>query len=187
MNRQNRKPKGKTINPTFFVFCEGETEEQYICFLRSKYRLPIDAKIAGNRITEKYISHYKKGKINHPKDKTYLVYDLDVPEMLEKLQSIQNTIILGSNPCFELWYLLHYQEQKSGINSAECNLKLSQHHKTYKKGVIDDKLGNTLNEKQSKAVHRAMKLSTFKNPSSEIYLLIKELENVKENKVQFKK
>jgi hypothetical protein len=32
-----------------------------------------------------------------------------------------------------------------------------------------------------------MKLSTFKNPSSEIYLLIKELENVKENKVQFKK
>jgi len=87
MKRQIRKPKGKEINPTFFVFCEGETEEQYIGFLRSEYRLPIviDAKIAGNRITEKYIRNYKNNKVTHPKDKTYLVYDLDAPKMLEKL------------------------------------------------------------------------------------------------------
>ena len=52
MSRTIRKPRGKSINPTFFVFCEGETEEQYVCYLRSKYRLPIDidAKVAGNRI-----------------------------------------------------------------------------------------------------------------------------------------
>jgi len=74
MKRQIRKPKGKEINPTFFVFCEGETEEQYIGFLRSEYRLPIviDAKIAGNRITEKYIRNYKDSKLTHPKDKAYL-------------------------------------------------------------------------------------------------------------------
>ena len=58
MNHQSRISKGKKINPTYFVFCEGETEEVYINHLRSKYRLPINinSKIAGNRITEKYIS-----------------------------------------------------------------------------------------------------------------------------------
>ncbi|MDP4915040.1 MAG: RloB family protein [Saprospiraceae bacterium] len=46
MSRNKRIPKGKVINPTFYVFCEGETEEAYINYLRSKYRLPIliDAK-----------------------------------------------------------------------------------------------------------------------------------------------
>jgi hypothetical protein len=62
MSRNKRIPKGKEINPTFYVFCEGETEESYINYLRSKHRLPIliDAKIAGNRITGKYIQNYKK-------------------------------------------------------------------------------------------------------------------------------
>jgi hypothetical protein len=57
-----RVSKGKKINPTFFIFCEGETEEAYIKYLRSTYRLPIeiDPKISESRITGKYISSYKK-------------------------------------------------------------------------------------------------------------------------------
>jgi len=35
MSRTIRIPKGKSINPTFFVFCEGETEEKYICYVVS--------------------------------------------------------------------------------------------------------------------------------------------------------
>jgi len=36
-----RKPsKGKKINPTLFIFCEGKTEESYINFLKSFYRIP---------------------------------------------------------------------------------------------------------------------------------------------------
>jgi len=184
MSRTHRISKGKSINPTFFVFCEGETEEQYICYLRTKYRLPIviDAKIAGNRITSEYISNYKKTKINHPKDKTFLIYDLDVPEMLSKLQKISNTIIISSNPCFELWFLLHYQEQKSAITTIDCNSKLKQHHKAYKKGIIDAKLKEKLIEKQEKALHRANKLKTHENPSTQINLLIQNLDEVKRGK-----
>lgn len=46
--------KGKKINPHFWVFCEGETEEAYIRFLRSEYRLPIEIipKIAGCDVSE---------------------------------------------------------------------------------------------------------------------------------------
>lgn len=184
MSRTNRIPKGKSINPTFFVFCEGETEEQYICFLRTKYRLPIiiDAKVAGNRITSEYISNYKKTKITHPKDKIFLVYDLDVPEMLSKLLKIPDAIIISSNPCFELWFLLHYQEQNSAITTEKCNLKLKQHHKTYKKGFMDDKLKAKLIEKHEKALHRAGKLKIHENPSTQINILIQNLDEVKKVK-----
>lgn len=181
MSRTNRIPKGKSINPTFFVFCEGETEEQYVCYLRSKYRLPIDivAKVAGNRITSEYISNYKKTKVNHSKDKTFLIYDLDVSEMLSKLQKIPDAIIIASNPCFELWFLLHYQEQKSAITTIECNSKLKYHHKAYKKGIIDAKLKEKLVEKQEKALHRANKMKIYENPCTQINLLIQNLDEVK--------
>ena len=46
--------RGKKIKPHFWVFCEGETEEAYISFLRSQYRIPIEIvpKTVGNKITE---------------------------------------------------------------------------------------------------------------------------------------
>ena len=36
MSRRKHLSTGKEIRPTFFIFCEGETEEQYIAYLRSK-------------------------------------------------------------------------------------------------------------------------------------------------------
>jgi hypothetical protein len=183
MSRPNRKPTGRTINPTFFVFCEGRTEELYVNYLKSKYRLPIfiDAKTAGNRITEKCINSYKRDKVIHPKDKTYLMYDLDAPKMLEKLQAISNTILLSSNPCFELWFLLLYQEQTTEISTKKCIDSLKSHHNTYKKEVLDEILRSILNSKQEKALHRAAKLAKYKNPSAR-FLLIQDLEEVQRSK-----
>jgi len=181
MSRNKRIPKGKAINPTFFVFCEGETEAAYISYLRSKYRLPIliDAKIAGIRINEKYIHNYKNDKNNHPKDKTFLVYDLDVQEILKKLQAIKNTLLLSSNPCFELWYLLHFQEQKSAISSNECVQKLKQQFPNYSKGQFNNNLKNSIDQLQTIAINRASKLQEFENPSSQLFVFINEIEKVK--------
>ncbi len=70
MSRRN-KPMGKKINPTYWVFCEGKTEEAYISFLRSRYRLPIviTSKISGSNIDDRYIKNFKEGKPSDPKDK----------------------------------------------------------------------------------------------------------------------
>ena len=181
MNKQRRIPKGKFVRPTFFVFCEGETEEAYIAFLRSTYKLPIeiDAKIAGNRITAKYIDNYRKTKDFHPKDKTYLVYDLDVAEILPSLQKIKDTILIASNPCFELWYLLHYQNQQAELSSKECENSLSIHVKNYKKGYIHDKLKLQLSNKKEEAVERAKRLKTYSNPSTDVFKIIEDLERIK--------
>ena len=63
MSSERQASKGKKINPHFWVFCEGKTEEAYIRFLRSEYRLPVEivTKIAGCDISERYIRSYKKG------------------------------------------------------------------------------------------------------------------------------
>jgi hypothetical protein len=89
--RQKRQSKGKKIRPTFFVFCEGETEEGYIKYLRSLYRLPIEVviKIKGSGINKRFIDECKKNKTIHPKDKTFLIYDYDVPEIVDKLKKIE--------------------------------------------------------------------------------------------------
>ena len=182
MSRRSRVSKGKKIRPTFFVFCEGETEEQYIAYLRSKYRIPIvlDAKIAGNRITSKYIQNYKQGKPVHEKDRDFLVYDIDVTQMLERLQKIPNTELIASNPCFELWLLLHFQEQKGELNTRACEAKLAGHAGNYKKGEINRKLRKQLDDKQEKALNRACKLKVYHNPSTLVQNLIKAIEKARE-------
>ena len=88
MAKNRRLSRGKKINPTLFIFCEGETEVSYINFLKSVYRIPsihIHAKIRGNNITSAYINSYKQDKPTHEKDLNFLMYDLDVPNMLVRL------------------------------------------------------------------------------------------------------
>ena len=105
MAKYQRKSKGKAINPTFFVFCEGESEDAYISFLRSRFRVPIEiiSKIAGYRITWNYINNTLRHRPGHPKDKLFLLYDLDAPGLMEKLGAIKGAGLLLSNPCFEFW------------------------------------------------------------------------------------
>ncbi len=51
------------------------------------------------------------------KDRDYLIYDLDRSEVISILESIPDAAVIATNPCFELWYLRHYNEQKSAIIS----------------------------------------------------------------------
>jgi len=181
MSRFRRPSKGKKIKPTFFVFCEGKTEQLYVSFLKSQFRVSIiiDSQIAKNNITDNYIKNYKKGRPTHEKDKTFLLYDLDVPEMLEKLQAIKSTVTLVSNPCIEFWFLLHFKEQKSVITCKKCNEGLNKQMGNYSKVLIDNKMRESLVKGQQKAINRAKKLKPLINPSSTVHLLIEELEKVK--------
>ncbi len=182
MARRRREPKGKKINPTLFVFCEGETEEAYINLLKSVYRIPsihIHPKIGGNNITAEYIANYKQGKPTHEKDSNYLVYDLDVPEMITRLSKINGCELLVSNPCIELWFLLHYKNQTANTNNGNCCREMKNRNRTYKKGAIDKKLKEKLILKREDAVKRAKALTEYANPSSTLYKLIEILEDLK--------
>ncbi len=184
MGRKKRTSKAKKINPHFWVFCEGETEEAYVKHLRTQYRIPIEIipKIVGNKITERFIKSYKKGKPVHAKDKDFLLYDADVKAVMEKLQKFKSAILIASNPSIELWFLLHYKNQKGSITTADCIKELSNcNRKKYKKGLIDDCLKKKLIEKENDACKRARVTKHFKNPSTNVYLLIDELNKAKNN------
>ena len=176
--KDKRRSKGKSIRPTFFVFCEGQTEEAYVKYLRSKYRLPIDIdpNVAGLGITNDHIARYKKDKITDCKDKNYLMYDLDRADILERLETIKDATILSSNPCIEIWFLLHCLDQRTSINSADCCKALVKHIPKYKKGSICKELQSKLVTAGLDARDRASKLQKRGNPSTEIPQLINDLE-----------
>jgi len=183
MARHKRETKGKVINPKFFVFCEGETEAAYINHLRITYRKPVEIipKITKNQVSARLIKEIMKPIPGYDKDKVFLVYDIDVVEFLEKLQTIQKeiaSVLITSNPCFELWYLLHFINQTAEISSYICNKKLKSYFKSYQKGSINLKMLQILDEKQSEAMVRAKNLSISNNPSSNVHLFITELERI---------
>lgn len=152
-----RKPQGRSVRPTFFVFCEGETEEEYVRFLRSHFRVPIeiDASVTGLGLTKEHIERYKRGKTTMAKDRNFLIFDLDRPEILQRLEAIPDATIIATNPCFELWYLLHYTARRTALTSEDCIKKLLKANPKYKKGHIDKTLREILAEKMDTATERA--------------------------------
>ena len=165
------------MKPNFFVFCEGETEVAYVKFLRSLYRAPIQVipKKGKSNISEDYIEKSKNEYVRTELDKVFLMYDLDVDGMLEQLQKIPNAELLVSNPCVELWFLLHYQDQKTEISSEKCIKKLQKVSKGYKKGTLLEEEKDVLTKNKELAIERAKKLAEFQNPSTTVYSLLEKL------------
>ena len=177
MGRKTRVSKGKQMKPNFFVFCEGETEIAYVKFLRSLYRAPIQVipKKGKSNISEEFIERSKNEYVRTGQDKVFLMYDLDVDGILEHLQKIPNAELLVSNPCIELWFLLHYQEQKLEISSDKCVQKYQKVSKGYKKGVLSEEEKKVLAENSELAVERAKKLAEYQNPSTMVFRLLEKL------------
>ena len=180
MGRQVRKSKGKIMKPNFFVFCEGETEVAYVSHLRSQYRVPIQIipRKSDSNISIRYIENCKRDYIETKNDKTFLMFDLDVDGMLEHLQSIPDAVLLVSNPCIELWYLLHFEECHAELTQNACVKKLKRHLEHYTKGSLLLKDKQILSDKVSSASERAKALKSYNNPSTTIYKLIDLLESL---------
>ena len=107
------------------------------------------------------------------------MYDMDVPAINEKLMACRSELLL-SNPCFEVWLLLHAREQKSPL-SSEAALKalkksapVWQH---YNKAIYTDTQKAFLREHLGEAICRSKALKDFQNPSSRIYKLLEILEH----------
>lgn len=180
MARKERLSKGKTMTPNYFVFCEGDTEVSYTEMLRAHYRLPIHVitKKTLLNITSALVERCKAVYVQTKNDRTYLMYDLDVATMLNRLQKVAGAVLLCSNPCFELWLLLHYADQKTEMKSSECVSMLAGFEKQYKKGVLSNGMKRRLMETKDMAIERAKSLVTYGNPSTTVFRLIEDLERL---------
>ncbi len=180
MARKERTSRGRMMRPNYFVFCEGETEMAYVGWLRTKYRAPIQiiARKTLLNITPELIARCKQLYVQTRSDKTYLMYDLDVESMWERLQKIPNVTLLVSNPCFELWLLLHHVDQQSALSSVECVKRLEVLDPAYRKGGLSTTMVIALNEHCQEAIARAKRLTTYANPSATVYQIVEDLNQV---------
>lgn len=108
----------------------------------------------------------------------FLMYDLDVSSVNSKLEKITATKLL-SNPCIELWFLLHSLEKTNPLTSDGCLKKLRQcgnEWKNYEKGRLTETQKKILWDRRLEAVENAKALVAEVNPSSTVYRLIEKLE-----------
>ena len=136
MARCNRTSKEKRMRPNFFVFCEGETEVAYVTHLRSKYRMPIQIipRKSDSNISCRYINNCKREYVTTDRDCTFLMYDLDVAGILEHLKCIPGATLLVSNPCIELWFLLHCTDCSAELNQKVVLRSTRPFRNTTRKG-----------------------------------------------------
>lgn len=160
------------------VICEGETEAGYLNLIRKWYKSPVRiiSHIEGTSITQNLVDrHVRELKISgSDKVNTFLMYDMDVPTINEKLNAC-NAELLLSNPCFEIWLLLHVKDQKSALTSGAVLKELKKSASiwsNYSKAAYTDTQKIFLKEHISIAISRAKALNDFKNPSSRIYKLL---------------
>ena len=163
------------------VICEGETEVCYINLLKTWFKSPIRivSHIEGTKITPSLVEkRTKELKISQwDKVHTFLMYDMDVQAINEKLRKCKAEMLL-SNPCFEIWLLLHAKDQKAAIETDALIKELKKSApvwKNYSKSAFTDTQKAFLNSNKDIAVARAKELHEFLNPSTGIYKLIEML------------
>lgn len=129
--------------PLYVIATEGAvTEKIYFSsiFQRKNIRMPILETKSGNSSPDKVFKrliNYKR-KYNASPDELWLVIDRDYWE-LETLKQIAKECkskgynLIISNPCFELWLLLHQDKPKQPLTVADCEKELKKMIPSYTK------------------------------------------------------
>lgn len=178
-------------SPLDLVVCEGETERDYLCELARSLRIHVNI-IKGAGTDPKSIVNTAKAKSKEMHyDKVFCVFDRD-----NQPASFANAIDLCyhkgyipiiSNPCFELWLLLHFHLRESGLGDPQQvlkELKKLAHFADYEKDGV--RIFNTTHPHIEAACKNASMLVSKqfddpkKDPFTNMHLLIarfKELKN----------
>lgn len=104
-------------------------------------------------------------------DEYWCVVDVDEFDIVEAVVAAEaaGISLAVSNPCFEVWLILHFADCTAGVSSPKAATeKLRRHLPDYSKGALDFAV---LAERVDKAVGRAKALGTG-NPSSDMWRLV---------------
>ena len=197
-NRAKKLPK-----TTLYIFCEGKTEPDYFEWFRQEVGnaavnvVTIPESGVPKTLVSRAVQKKKELKRKYRKqdrssfDALYEfwgVFDVDEhPHLQEaKITARDNDISLAiSNPCFELWGLLHVQDQTAYIERHKLQRKLSQvmhgyHHKR-KPYFIKDTLRGRHDEAADRAVcllkHRRLADDVGGNPSTGVHVLCQKIKD----------
>ena len=154
MARQTKEEFRRKRKPSIFIVCEGrnKTEKTYFNHFNERnasFNLRVfdsestDITSMAKKATSLFINYQLDLDIG---DKVYCLVDLDLePSKHEKFLKAKETYkkieIIPSNPCFEIWYLLHSKKVSRRLETDECLKFLknsSQIWANYDKGKLTD-------------------------------------------------
>lgn len=151
--RKGRKSAFRDPKPTILVVSEGDvTEPEYIHGLQRAFRNPrVTIEVAEEHgvpmtlvRTAKQHKQEAKARATQEKDdnlaydSVWCVFDVDDHHAIGEAQEMarDNGIRLAiSNPCIELWLLLHFQDNPGMHDRAAVKKKLKKHVPEYDKHV----------------------------------------------------
>ena len=180
----------------FLIVCEGEvTERAYFNDVRCSERGIIHLEIVPGGVPKSVVERaveMKKESDHEAKshkddnlryDSVWCVFDVDehpfVPEAKQQAQA--NSInVAVSNPCFELWFLLHFQDQTAHIERKKVQHLCRKYMPGYEKAPACD----VLRPHQAEAIERAIRLDSWQetrnsagaNPSTGVHRLIQQIQ-----------
>ena len=124
-------------------------------------------------------------------DVAYCIFDTDVDPNKNKIieEAIQlarknNIRIITSSPCFELWFLLHYDYTTANMDSEEVIKRLKEYYPKYEKNI---NIYPDIIKEIDLAIDRAKKLEKYQtdnnrrigmveaNPNTEVYIIVEYL------------
>jgi hypothetical protein len=172
----NRRPPSREPAQKILIACEGsKTEPLYFESIRNELRLQTlkiivlhHNKTDPRGIIERLIEERKKMKKSQEwsdKDSAWAVFDGD--EHIEKSSATwqsaidraksQNIQLAITNPCFELWYLIHFQDHYAQVNRDKVVSNLRKHISNYDKSMC--LYPEPLKAVTEKAIQRAAKIA----------------------------
>ena len=197
MSRRNKERRPARSNPTkeikplILIVCEGKvTEAQYFKELHRLSRqvlVQIDVR-GGNGVPRTLVERAKQFRDEQQAraasekddnlrfDQVWCVFDVDDhPKILEavKMATDDSIKVAVSNPCIELWLLLHFSEPPGNYSRVKVRQLLKKHILNYEKHIDI----NLLIPGYKQAVKRAERLALRKddvvewqrNPSSGVF------------------
>jgi hypothetical protein len=192
---QRRNPTHALQRKEFLVLTEGsKTEAIYLKFWERecrdralvhlpevRYTDPMSLVSEAARMKKESEAEERKRR-GKSYDEVWCVFDVDqhprIPDALEKARA-NNIKVAISNPCIELWFVLHLKEQSAAIGGQDVQ-RVSRELLQCEKALTDDALA-ALHEHHQLAVERAQGLSDrhtsggskrWENPSSTVWELI---------------
>lgn len=190
--RPTLQPRGRLL-----IVCEGKiTEPRYFEDLRHENRNRlVSVKIEPNCGVPKSVVGYARTLKRQAEqqarrmsdsylkyDQVWCVFDIDThPNVTEaKQQAHDNGILVAvSNPCFELWILLHFQDQSAPEHHHAIQNALRNYLPDYEKEVPYDRVRELVED----ALRRARDLDQWQenrensggNPSTGVYHLVERI------------
>jgi hypothetical protein len=198
MKKNSLRRRGSFREPRarFLIVCEGKvTEPHYFNEIRRIERGIIDLRLVPAGVPKTVVERAVKLKRESARDArrdenlrydhVWCIFDVDehpfVPEA--KQQANANGIELAvSNPCFELWLLLHFQNQTAHIDRHTVQHLCREYMPGYRKEPPCD----VLMPRQDEATERAIQLENWQesrdnaggNPSTGVYRLIQQIHTI---------